>query len=81
MFKTKMMFAFYSKDSKIMPYFDVSVADKLRDLKIGNTVVIGNLSFTICTSNDIPDSRNKIGRLGNDIKCVLVAETKNSFET
>lgn len=70
-----MMFAFYSRELKVMPYFDVSVADKLRDLKIGNTVTIGDLSFTICTSADIPDSRNKIGRLGNDIKCVLVTKT------
>ncbi len=65
------MFVFYSPLEKITPYFDHQNLH-LEDLKMGDSLEFNGLKFTICSSSDIPDSRNKIGRLGSEIKCVLV---------
>jgi hypothetical protein len=65
------MFVFYAPEEKVTPYFDPKDFD-FNDMQIGDSREFNGLKFTICKSSFIPDSRNKIGRLGSDIKCILI---------
>lgn len=63
---------FYSPDHKIMPIVAEGVMEKLKVMKLNQSIQIDNLKYTVCDVSKIPDSRNKFGRMGNDIKCVLI---------
>ncbi len=63
---------FYAPNCKIMPIMEQNIDEKLHKLNIGESIESNGLKFTICSSSDIPDSRNKFGRMGNNVKCVLV---------
>lgn len=69
---TTYCYVFYAPNCKNMPAIGENINEHLSKMKIGESIIIDSLKFTICKSTDIPDSRNKFGRMGDNIKCVSI---------
>ena len=68
----KPLLVFYAPSMKIAPLVSDETANEVSRLKLGESQKIGDYTYTSCLSSSIPDSRNKIGRMGNAAKCFLV---------
>jgi len=69
------LLVFYAPSMKMQPLISDEVTKDLARLKLGDSKKIGDLTFTVCPVSSIPDSRNKIGRMGPSAKCILIQQT------
>jgi hypothetical protein len=69
---SKPLLVFYAPDMKVAPFVSDEVSERLYYLKLGESKKIGTYTYTVCKSSDIPDSRNKVGRMGIGAKCILI---------
>lgn len=69
---SKPLLVLYAPSMKMTPLVDDETTEKLYELKLGESLKIGKYLYTACDVSSIPDSRNKIGRMGNNAKCILI---------
>jgi hypothetical protein len=69
---SKPLLVFYAPSIKIAPLVSDETANEVSRLKLGESQKIGDYTYTACPSSSIPDSRNKIGRMGLAAKCFLI---------
>ena len=69
---SKPLLVFYAPDMKVAPFVSDETAEHLYYLKLGESKKILSYTYTVCPPSDIPDSRNKVGRMGVGAKCILI---------